>query len=113
MIYKVVLQRLAVIDLQGYFEFAARHSLPDAQRWLDRFHAALQTLEERPERCSLAWEDDKVDVGLREFLFGKRPYVFRVIFTIDGDTVRILRIRRSQRRTLSAKEIREALSQDE
>ena len=31
---------------------------------------------------------DKVDVELREILFGKTPNVYRVIFVIDGDTVR-------------------------
>ena len=32
----------------------------------------------------------KVDVELREFLFGKSPHVYRVIFLIDGDTARVL-----------------------
>jgi hypothetical protein len=49
-----------------------------------------------------------VDVELREYLFGKKPYVFRVIFTIDGEVVRILRIRRAQRRYLTRSQIEEA-----
>jgi len=57
----------------------------------------------------LARENRKVDIELREYLFGKRPFVFRVIFTIDGETVRILRIRRAQRRFLTRDEIDEAL----
>ena len=40
-------------------------------------------------------------------MFGKRPNVFRVIYTIEADTVWILRIRRAQRRTLSAEDLGE------
>ncbi len=110
MIHTVVLQRLAIADLQGYFDYAAQKSRPDALKWLSRFHAALQTLGQHPDRCRLAWEHGKVDVEVREFLFGKRPYVFRAIFTIDGPNVRILRIRRGQRRELTAQELRDALT---
>jgi len=112
MSYRVVLQRLAVADLQDYHDYAAKHSPLDADRWLDRFHHALKTLEAHPERCNLAREHGKVDVELREFLFGKRPYVFRVLFFTDGELVRILRIRRGQRRALSADDLREALSDE-
>ena len=110
MTYAVVLQRLAISDLQAYFDYSAQHSRTDAEQWVKRFRAAIQTLGERPERCSMAWENGKVEVELREFLFGSRPYVFRVIFTLDDMTVRVLRIRRSNRRRLSRDELREAIS---
>ena len=74
MTHAVVLQRLAQADLQSYFDYAAQHSRSDTLKWLDRFHIAIQTLNENPDRCRLAWEDDKVDIELREFLFGKRPH---------------------------------------
>ena len=109
MTYRVKLQRLAASDLQAYFEYVARFSQPDALRWLDRFHAALHTLNERPDRCSWARENGTVDVELRELLFGKRPNVFRVIFTIDAEIVRVLRIRRGQRSPLSPDELRDSL----
>ncbi len=112
MTYEVVLQRLAVADLQGYYDYAAQHSLVDASRWLDRFQIALQSLNERPDRCRIAQENGKVAAELRDFLFGKRPYVFRVVFTIDGDVVRVSRIRRSQRRSLSAEDLRQALADE-
>jgi len=46
-------------------------------------------------------------------LKSKRPYVFRAIFTIDNDVVRILRIRRAQRRPLSQADVESALKVDE
>jgi hypothetical protein len=72
----------------------------------------LQSLNERPDRCGIARENGKVAAELREFLFGKRPYVYRVVFTIDGEKVRVLRIRRSQRKLLSAEDLRQALADE-
>jgi plasmid stabilization system protein ParE len=107
--HTVVLHRLARQDLQEAYEWAAERAPAPAARWLSRFETALQSLERHPARCPLARENRKVDIELREYLFGKRPFVFRVIFTIDGPTVRILRIRRAQRRFLTRDEIDEAL----
>jgi plasmid stabilization system protein ParE len=108
MSYHLVLQRLAVEDLDEAYLYAAEQAPDTAARWLERFHAALKTLEARPTRCPLARENRKTSIELREFLFGKRRNVFRVIFTIDGEAVRVLRIRRAQRRFLSKQEIEEA-----
>jgi GxxExxY protein len=49
-----------------------------------------------PDRCPLSAENGKSPVELRDFLFGKRPYVFRVIYSIRTDVVLIIRIRRGQ-----------------
>lgn len=106
--YRVVLQSLAVRDLDEATDWAARHAPATASQWLQRFHVALASLDANPQRCALARENAKVDVELREFHFGKRPNVFRVIFTIDNDTVRILRIRRAQRRWLTRAQVEEA-----
>jgi len=67
MTYNVVLQQLAIADLQGYYEYAAQFSQVDAARWLDRFQNAFQSLGDRPDRCRMARENGKVDVELREF----------------------------------------------
>lgn len=110
MTYRVILQRLAREDLRAVYRWVAARAPVQALRWLERFERALQTLDQRPERCRLARESGKVSVELREFLFGRRPYVYRVLFFIDGDAVRILRIRRAQRRFMTAAELRDALS---
>jgi plasmid stabilization system protein ParE len=113
MTYRVIVQRLAIQELDDAFVWAARKAPATAARWLDRFQATLRQLGTNPQRCPRAREHRKVDVELREILFGKRPNVYRVIFMIDGDTVRVLRIRRAQRRPLTRKQIDEASEQDE
>lgn len=109
MTFRIELGLEAKRDLWGYYQFASQHSIPDAIRWMERFEAALSTLGERPERCSLSRESRRMQVELRDFLFGKRPNVYRVVFVIDGDAVRVLRIFRSQRGSLSSDEIKRAI----
>lgn len=113
MIFDVVLQRMAKGDLLASHLWAYRRAPLSADRWLARFEAALTRLRRSPQRCPRAKEYRKTDVDLREFHFGRRPYVFRVIFVIDDHIVRILRIRRAQRRPLSGTELRRALEADE
>lgn len=113
MTYRVVLQRLARNDLREAYQRAASRAPRTAARWLDRFQQSLDTLERNPQRCSFARQNGKVDVEVREYLLGKRPHVFRVIFTIDRDTVRVLRVRRAQRRFLTRKELEQALEAED
>ncbi len=111
--FRVVLQRLAVEDLELAYTWAARKAPATAARWFDRFQASLQSLDTNPQRCPHAREHGKLDVELRETLFGRRPNVYRAIFTIDSDTVRVLRIRRAQRRPLTRNQLDEASERDE
>jgi plasmid stabilization system protein ParE len=105
MTYNVLLQPLAQADLEEAFLRAAGHAPDTATLWLSRFHAALQTLSEQPTRCGSAVESKKLRRDLRQLLFGAKPNVFRAIFLIDGSTVRILRICRASRRSLTRKEL--------
>jgi plasmid stabilization system protein ParE len=113
MTYRVVLQRLAKDDLRVAHLWAARRAPVSAARWLERFQESLQTLERSPQRCPLARESRRAGIEVREHHFGKRPYVFRSLFTLDEDAVRILRIRRAQRRPLTRAELRQALDAGE
>lgn len=112
MTFRIELGQEARRDLWSYYQSASQHSLPDAIRWMERFESAISTLSERPERCSLSRESRRMKVDLRDFLFGRRPSVYRVVFVIDGDTVRVLRICRSQKGTLTVDDIQRALSDE-
>jgi plasmid stabilization system protein ParE len=106
--YHVVLQQLSNRDLDEATAWTLQYAPETAVRWLERFHAALKTLGRHPQRCALARVNGKVPFELRELHFGRRGNVFRAIFTIDADTVRVLRIRRAQRRRLTKGQIEEA-----
>src|SRR5260221_10924411 len=107
MTYQVRLQAPAETDLEDAYLWVAKQAPETAGRWLYRFFEALQTLAENPQRCGLAPENTKLNKEIRQFLFGRKPNVFRAVFLIDGQIVRILRIRRAARRTLTRGELGE------
>ncbi len=107
MTYRVRLQPLAEQDLEEAYLWAAKQAPETAGRWLARFEAALHSLSEFPERCALAPEHKKLKRQLRQFLYGRKPNVFRAVFLIDGETVRVIRIRRASRRYLIKRELGE------
>jgi plasmid stabilization system protein ParE len=103
--YRVVIQQLALDELDECYRWAARHAPHTAARWLNRFESELTSLADNPERYALAPENSKVRREIRQLLFGRRPNVYRAVFPIDGDTVRVLRIRRASRRWLRKDEL--------
>ena len=73
-----------------------------AEHWFNGLEAAIQTLGRFPARCPLAPENSSPDYEheLRQLLYGERRNQYRILFWIDGDLVRIFRIRHSARRWL-------------
>jgi plasmid stabilization system protein ParE len=112
MSYQILIHRLAQFDLSEAYQWAFQRVPTTATNWLDRFQDAIRSLSDLPQRCPLAVENRKINVEIREFRFGRRPNVYRVIFHIDGSIVRVLRIRRGQRYPLTKKELTEALQNE-
>jgi len=106
--YRVQLLPPAVENLQRYYRRAARHAPVTAARCFNRFIRELDSLELNPSRCGYALENYKVSMEVRQLLFGRRPHVYRAVFTITGDKVRILRIRHGARQALTRREIEDA-----
>lgn len=93
MTYRVIIESRAYSDLDRAYERAARHAPQTAYRWLNRFEESLATLADSPERCPLAPESGLVAPEIRQFNFGKGRARYRALFTIEGDSVRVLHIR--------------------
>ena len=105
MSYLVVITANAKENLRSYYLQAAKRAPVTAARWLNRFEAALATLASNPQRCGTAPENNAADEEIRQFLFGKRGRVFRALFTIAEDEVRVLHIRRAVMDTASPEEL--------
>ena len=90
--HKVIIHQHAMADLEKYYRYVWQHGGDQASAWYERFVDQLKSLDRTPERCPIARESKRVFFEVRELHFGRRPNVFRVLFTIDGDAVRILRI---------------------
>src|SRR3954451_21974389 len=70
-------------------------------RWFEDLKTAIASLAELPARCALAPENASVPFEMRQLLYGSTRHRYRILFTIDGGTVYILRIRRPRQRHLS------------
>jgi plasmid stabilization system protein ParE len=81
--------------------------------WLQSHHAgetgvhcflaledAIASLAAFPERCPLAPESARFSFEVRQLLYGRKPHVYRILFTIEGETVKILHIRHARRRPI-------------
>jgi plasmid stabilization system protein ParE len=111
--YDVVVQRHARRDIGETHRWIAKRAPLAADQWLDRLQARIKTLEDQPDRCPLVAERHRLPFDVRELLHGVKPNVFRIIFVVDGSRVRVLRIRRGQRRQLTTMEVEGALLDDE
>ena len=95
MAFTVVLRRRAQADIANNTAWLeATFGRRAADRWrVGLLTAVIPALETDPDRYPQADEAADLGVDLRELLHGRRRQVYRVLFTIDGETVNVLRVR--------------------
>ncbi len=67
-------------------------------RWFLGLRRAITSLAYFPERCGLAPENKSFSFEVRQLLYGRRHHRYRVLFTIERDTVVILHISHGRRK---------------
>jgi plasmid stabilization system protein ParE len=72
-----------------------------ALRWVRSVRAKIASLSSKPRRCPIDPDSDAYGEEIRVLLHGKRKEKYRVLFTIKGNTVHILTVRHSARRSLA------------
>jgi plasmid stabilization system protein ParE len=101
MAFRVELSAAAERDSDEILTWLAeRHEGRTGINWYLGLQDALASLAHMPARCALAPEDDRVPFEMRQLLYGRRPHVYRLLFTIERDVVRVLRIRHARRSRL-------------
>jgi plasmid stabilization system protein ParE len=96
MSFRVVVLARARLDVGTIYDWIADRSAEGAQRWLDQFEKATATLATNPFLAPLAPESDRFDIEIRHILFRTRAgQTYRAVFTVEGEEVRILRVRGS------------------
>ena len=65
----------------------------------------VENLETDPNRYPAANEAADLGVELRELLYRRRRNVYRVLFTIEGQTVNVLRVRHAAQDRLTPGEV--------
>lgn len=94
--------RLRPKATQAILEWLLSEHAGDAGlRWFLAMEDAIASLASFPERCLLAPENARFPFEVRQLLYGHKPHVYRILFTMDGATVNILHIRHGRRRPIA------------
>jgi plasmid stabilization system protein ParE len=100
MAYEILYSAEAESELEGILEWLLyeRRAGETGLRWFQRLK---DKISEFPERCALAPESRSLPFKMRQLFYGRKTRVYRVLFTITGNVVYILAIRRPRQDSLS------------
>jgi plasmid stabilization system protein ParE len=102
----VVIRPIALANLRDYARYISQHTSPaSATRWLAAIRTTIGRLATEADRYPQADEADVLGIDLRQQLHGRRPHVYRVLFTVDGDTIHVLRVRHAAQDHLTEDEV--------
>jgi plasmid stabilization system protein ParE len=110
MSFRVKVLRAAERDVDAIVEWIAvqRRSPSGASSWLDAYEDALRRLAEIGDTFGMAPECDYVSRDIRQLLFStRRGKAYRMLFTVEGDEVRVLHVRGPGQRLLAEDEVRD------
>lgn len=95
MAYRVELTSRAGRNLKRIYRDINAANSTLAGGWFNGLEAAILGLAEHPARCPVTPENP----SLRHLLYGSKPYVYRIIYTIDEKrlVVSVLHIRHGAR----------------
>ena len=96
--YRVIVEPTAERGIRESYEWLANHLSPDAAtRWYNALEKSILSLAKLPLRYPIAAENDSFPEEIREMLHGKRPHVYRILYTIRQDAVSVLSVRHAAR----------------
>jgi plasmid stabilization system protein ParE len=101
--FAIVFQPRAEQDLENAAQFLLDRTKSStiALRWLRGIRLKINTLKTGPHRCPVDPDSAAYGQEVRVLIHGKRRGVYRVLFTIRGDTVYVLTVRHSAPRRLA------------
>jgi len=96
--YRIVVTLTARTDAVEAFRWIAEQSPDAAARWYAGFQRAIAKLSRNPERHPVAEEEsEQAGITLRQMLYGRRRGIYRILFSIQGETVTVHSVRHSAR----------------
>jgi len=93
---KVVITPFAADNIREAHEWLMAENPIYAAKWRDGIRDKILGLETLPDSHAVAPESEAFDREIRQLLFG-RGTSWRVFFTIEGSTVRVLHVRHGSR----------------
>jgi len=101
MTFRVEVTAEAQRDADAIYEWLLlQHAGETGLRWFSALEIAIKSLGDFPERCSIAPDLSHLSFEVRQLLYGTRPHLYRILFTIRKDTVYVLNIRHGRRQPM-------------
>lgn len=82
-----------------------RVSEASADRLHDGLWARIRSISEFPAMWPLAEEAEDLGIPLRHVLYGKRRHVYRILYTFDGTTIHVHRVRHAAQDRLTGDDL--------
>jgi plasmid stabilization system protein ParE len=98
--YRVEPTDKALVDAGEAYFWISEQSESAALRWYEGLLKAFRSLGKNPLRCPLAPESAFFEEEIRQLIYGK----YRILFTVEGETVFVLRVRHGAREYLKPEE---------
>lgn len=101
MTFRVELSEEALADAEQLYGWVTEAAPFRGLLWFNRMMAAIDSRSTFPQRCAYATENNRFTFDVRQLLFGRKSNVYRVVFTVEGDVVSVLRIRGPRQKPLA------------
>jgi plasmid stabilization system protein ParE len=96
--FRVIIQPRARAEAMEGFRWITERSPTAAARWYAGLRKAVAKLAENPEINPLAEEESEhFGITIRQALYGRRRGVYRILYSIQQDTISVIAIRHSAR----------------
>ena len=102
----VILQPRAWRDISEICDYLGQHyTSASVEAWYEGCIDAINSLARQPERCQVARESAKLGVELRQMLYRRYRSVYRILFVIRNEDVRVVCVRHSARDHLTPRDL--------
>jgi len=108
-IYEIIVSAEAEKNIEDAFAWIAEANPAAAAEWYDGLVEALRGLSEMPLRCPLSPETrlGLVDRKVRQLLYGRNYWKYRILFVVEAKRVLIAHVRHGARLYLGQEETEE------
>jgi plasmid stabilization system protein ParE len=103
---RVTMLRRAQDDVDDIHRWIDQRSPDGAERWLAAFESAVARIQRAPLSCGLAPESGRFPSDVREVFFKtRRGRTYRLLFTVMGGEIRVLRVRGPGQRPVTRRDL--------
>jgi plasmid stabilization system protein ParE len=103
---KLILDEQALDDLREIAShYRGRGTNNDIEAWISGLVAAVEALAEAADHFPAAAESSHLRFDVRQKLYGSRQHKYRILFTVRGEAVRVLRVWHGARRRITPRDL--------